>query len=163
MSTLAATERSTALDAAILALVEARRGERAGSLAVVERTGRQGEMTPLHAHPEDELVYVVEGLLTVFVGSAAVRLHPGDAFAAPRAIPHALRVESRNARYVSASVVRSVARYEDFLRAVAVPVDEPASSWEESGDASRLAAFAAPNGIHVLGAPGDVDGNRWQR
>jgi hypothetical protein len=29
-------------------------------------------------------------------------------------------------------------------------------SWQESGDASRLAAIAAPNGIDVLGEPGAV-------
>jgi hypothetical protein len=27
-------------------------------------------------------------------------------------------------------------------------------SWQESGDASRLSAIAAPNGIDVLGEPG---------
>ena len=55
---------------------------------------------------------------------------------------------------MSATVARSATRYEDFLRAVAVPSD--ASSWEESGDASRLAAIASPNGIEVLGEPGAV-------
>jgi quercetin dioxygenase-like cupin family protein len=163
MSTLAGTGRSTALDAAVRALVEAVRAERGGSLAVIERTGRQGEMTPLHAHPDDELVYVVEGLLTVFLGEAAVRLAAGDVFAVPRGIPHAQRVESRTVRYVSAAVVRSVERYEDFLRAVAVPVDESASSWDESGDASRIAALAAPNGIEVLAAPGAAGGEPPRR
>jgi hypothetical protein len=109
-------------------------------------------MTPLHVHPEDELVYVVEGALTLFVNEEPVRLDAGDAFVAPRAIPHTLGVESRAVRYLSATVARSAMRYEDFLRGVAVPGE--ASSWKESGDASRLAAIAAPNGIEVLGGPG---------
>ena len=109
-------------------------------------------MIPLHVHPEDEVVHVLEGVLTLFVDEERIRLEAGDSFVAPRAIPHTLGVESRDARYLSATLARSATRYEDFLRAVAVPGE--ASSWEESGDASRLAAIAAPNGIEVLGAPG---------
>ena len=140
------------MDAATFDLVETLGAERGRSLAIVERTGRQGEMTPLHVHPEDELVHVLEGALTLFVDDERIRLEAGDAFEAPRATPHTLVVESREARYLSATLARSATRYEDFLRAVAVPSD--ASSWEVSGDASRLAAIAAPNGIEVLGAPG---------
>jgi quercetin dioxygenase-like cupin family protein len=145
---------NSSFDAAVLALVRATDAKRGRSLAVMERTGRRGEMTPLHAHPEDEVVYVVEGALALFVNDEPVRLVGGDSFAAPREIPHTLVVESREARYLSATVARSAARYEDFLRAVAVPAEGSSLSWQESGDASRLAAIAAPNGIDVLGAPG---------
>ena len=113
-------------------------------------------MTPLHVHPEDEVLYVLEGALTLFVNDERVRLEAGDAFTAPRAIPHTLVVDSREVRYLSATLARSATRYEDFLRAVAVPGEESSSSWQESGDASRLAAIAAPNGIGVLGEPGAI-------
>jgi quercetin dioxygenase-like cupin family protein len=140
----------------VLALVRATDAKRGKSLAVVERMGRRGEMSPLHVHPEDEVVYVVEGALTLFVTDEAVRLEAGDSFAAPRGIPHTLVVESREVRYLSETVARSAARYEDFLRAVAVPSEESSLSWQASGDASRLSAIAAPNGIDVLGEPGAV-------
>jgi quercetin dioxygenase-like cupin family protein len=143
-------------DAALLALVRAADAKRGRSLAIVERTGRRGEMTPLHVHPEDEVVQVVEGALTLFVNDESVRLVAGDAFAAPRATPHTFVVESQEVRYLSATVARSAARYEDFLRAVAVPAEGSSLSWEESGDAARLAAIAAPNGIDILGGPGAV-------
>jgi hypothetical protein len=94
--------------------------------------------------------------LTLFVNDEPVILKAGDSFAAPPGIPHTLVVESREARDLSATVVRSAARYEDFLRAVAVPSEESSLSWQASGDASRLAAIAAPNGIDVLGEPGIV-------
>jgi quercetin dioxygenase-like cupin family protein len=162
MGTLAESARPTTLsfDAVVLALVRAADAKRGRSLAVVERMGRQGEMTPLHVHPEDELVYVVEGALTLFVNDEAVRLQAGDSFVAARGIPHTLVVESREVRYLSATVARSVARYEDFLRAVALPAEGSSSSWQESDDASRLAAIAAPNGIDVLGEPGAVPSSR---
>jgi quercetin dioxygenase-like cupin family protein len=158
MDTVTGSARPTtrSFDAAVLALVRASDAKRGRALAAVERTGRRGEMTPLHVHPEDEVVYVVEGALTLFVDDERVRLEAGDAFAAPPGIPHTLVVESREVRYLSATVARSAMRYEDFLRAVAVPAEGSSSSWEESGDASRLAAIAAPNGIGVLGEPGAI-------
>jgi hypothetical protein len=94
------------------------------------------------------------------VDDASVRVEEGDAFVAPAAKPHTFAVESGKVRYLSATIGRSAARYEDFLRAVAVPAESPASSWEESGDASRLAAIASPNGIDVLGEPGAVVASR---
>jgi quercetin dioxygenase-like cupin family protein len=158
MSTTVASARRTkrSFDAAVLALVRATDAKRGRSLAVVERVGRRGEMTPLHVHPEDEVVYVVEGALTLFVNDEPISLVAGDAFSAPRGIPHTLVVDSREIRYVSATLARSAPRYEDFLRAVAVPSQGSSLSWQESGDASRLSAIAAPNGIDVLGEPGAV-------
>jgi quercetin dioxygenase-like cupin family protein len=138
-------------EAAITAL--ASKPASAGRLAVVERTGRRGEMTPLHRHPEDEIVHVVEGEMTLMVDGERIELRVGDVYAAPRATPHALVVESERARYVSATVVWSAARYEDFLRAVAIPVPDSAKAWDEGGDASRLSALAAPNGIEILDGP----------
>jgi quercetin dioxygenase-like cupin family protein len=152
-NSVGAGSQARSFDAAILALLRAADAERGRSLAVVERTGRQGETTPLHVHPEDEIVHVVDGVLTLFVDDALVRLGAGDAFTAPRATPHAVRVESQEVRYVSATLACSAARYEDFLRAVALPAEGPPLSWEASGDASRLAAIAAPNGIQVLAGP----------
>jgi quercetin dioxygenase-like cupin family protein len=145
-------------EAALTALLQGGGGERGGNPAVVERSGRHGEMTPLHVHSHDEVVCVVEGALTAFVGKDPVRLEAGHAIVAPRAIPHTLLVESREARYLSATLARSAARYEDFLRATAIPTVEP-FSWEESGDASRVAALAGPNGIEVLGPPGEIGGS----
>jgi quercetin dioxygenase-like cupin family protein len=158
MGTPAASAKPMTLsfDAALLALVRAADAKRGRSLAIVERTGRRGEMTPLHAHPEDEVVQVVEGALTLFVNDESVRLVAGDAFAAPQATPHTFVVESQEVRYLSATVARSAARYEDFLRAVAVPAEGSSLSWEESGDAARLSAIAGPNGIDILGGPGAV-------
>jgi quercetin dioxygenase-like cupin family protein len=140
-------------EAAITALASKPASERSGRLAVVERIGRRGEMTPVHMHPEDEIVHVVEGAVTLVVDGERIELRVGDVYAAPPRTPHALVVESHRARYVSATVVRSAARYEDFLRAVAVPVPASAAAWDENGDAARLAAIAEPNGIEILDGP----------
>jgi quercetin dioxygenase-like cupin family protein len=123
-------------EAALTALLQGDGGERGENPAVVERSGRHGEMTPLHVHSQDEVVYLVEGALTAFVGKAPFRLGAGHAIVAPRAIPHTFLVESREARYLSATLTLSATRY-----------------------ASRVAALAAPNGIEVLGPPGEIGGS----
>jgi quercetin dioxygenase-like cupin family protein len=133
-------------ETAIQALMSEPTAERGGTLAVVEQRGRRGEMTPVHRHSQDEVVHVMEGALVLVVGEERVHLRPGKTYSAPRATAHALVVESEKARYVNATVVRSAARYEDFLRAVAIPGEGAQAAWEE-GDAGRLAALAAPNGI----------------
>jgi quercetin dioxygenase-like cupin family protein len=157
MSTPVVSARpNSSFDAAVLALVRATDAKRGRSLAVMERTGRRGEMTPLHVHPEDEVVHVVEGALTLFVNDESVRLVAGDAFAAPRATPHTFVVDSQEVRYLRATVARSAARYDDFLRAVPVPAEGSSLWWAESSDAARLAAIAAANGSDILGGPGAV-------
>jgi quercetin dioxygenase-like cupin family protein len=154
MTTLTASTRATELSfpAALTALL-ADGATGAGNLVVVERTGRRGEATPVHVHPEPEVLYVVEGAVTAHIGAVPVRVRAEQTLLAPEGVPHALRIDSDEARYVSATIAPSAARYEDFLRATALPADVPPSSWEESGDALRVAALAAPNGIEVLGPP----------
>jgi quercetin dioxygenase-like cupin family protein len=131
--------------------------EQAGSLAVIERTGRRGEMTPIHRHPRDEVVHVMEGKLVLVVGEERIQLRAGETYSAPGAQPHALVVESERARYVNATLVSSAGLYEDFLRAVTIPAEGALAAWED-GDFARLAALAAPNGIEVLDGPHAVAG-----
>ena len=144
-------------EVALQALMGEPTAERAGTLAVIERKGRRGEMTPIHRHPQDEVVHVVEGALAIVVGEQRIRLRAGETYSAPRATAHALVVESAQARYMNATVVKSAALYEDFLRAVTIPAEGGDAAWKD-GDFARLAALAAPNGIEVLDGPHAVQG-----
>ena len=142
-----------AQETALLSLVETiatMRAEAGGpaNLAVVECTLRRGQMPPLHAHDVDEVLYVLEGTLTVHCGDEPVRLEAGDSIVAPREVPHTHRADSDGVRYLSMSFTRSVARYEDFLRAVATPGPMHAD------EAGALTSIARANGIAVLGDPG---------
>ena len=130
----------------------------ARSVAVVESTTRLGEMPPLHAHDEDEAFHVLEGSIIVHAGNETVRLEAGDAFVAPKGVPHTHRAETTWARYLTMTFARSADRYEDFLRAVAEPADgfEPSEgrSWVMREEPAAIAVTAAASGITVLGPPG---------
>ena len=116
----------------------------------VELSLRARQMAPLHVHAEDEELHVLDGRLTVFAGGRRVVLGSGESWVAPAGVPHTYRADSPWVRLVAGSPVRSAGSYEDFLRAVA----EPSALTAE--DEANLAVLAAPAGINVLGAPGEL-------
>lgn len=138
---------------ASLARIRIAAGAGSGALGIVELTGPQGDMPPLHVHHrEDETFLVLEGELSLFLPGAAVRLGPGEAFLAPRGIAHAYRVESATARYLAISTPGGFA---SFVEGVSVPAD--ADGLPPAGlpvDMPALLAAAEAHGIEILGPPG---------
>ncbi len=122
-------------------------------LAVVEVKVRAGHMTPLHVHDEDEAIRVIEGTVVVYVAGEVVTLGPGDARVAVGGEPHAVSAGAAGARYLTTSFVRSVERYEAFVRAVALP-ESPSAETRIVEEERALALVAEANGITVLGPPG---------
>lgn len=114
----------------------------------VTGTARSGEMTPLHVHDREEALEVLEGTVVLHVGDETMRLDAGTTLVTPAGVPHAFRVESSVARYISSARAVSAGRYEDFLCAVA----RPAAMNED--EVALLAVLGVPNGIAVLGSPG---------
>jgi len=137
------------------ALAASAGSDSARSLAIVESRLLPGDSTPVHAHETPEAFHALDGVLAVFLGGEEIELEPGESVVAPRGVPHTVRAPQGPARYLSGSLVRSAARYEDFLRAVAPPAPD-AAGWTEGEDAFRLAALGAVNGISLLGAPGEL-------
>jgi mannose-6-phosphate isomerase-like protein (cupin superfamily) len=139
----------------LLAATPERAAGRLGRAVVLEsRALRRDAMPPLHAHDVDESYRVLEGEVVFHVGGERVHARAGDVVVAPRHVPRTFRVVSERARWLVITSLRSLARYEDFQRAVA-PVgaeDEPA--WASEEDYAVLTGLAAANGIEILGPPG---------
>ena len=117
-----------------------------GRLAVVELHEVPGHEPPRHLHAdEDELVYVLEGELTVCVGEEVHRAPAGTCLFLPRGTDHGYAVESAVARLL---VVLAPAGPEGF-------VEEALSG---AGGVERLIATAARYGVAITGpAPAIVD------
>ena len=122
------------------------------SRTIVERTARAGHMSPLHVRNEDETYFLVAGRVTFFVGAHVVDAEPGDAVLALAGVERAVRAESAGARWLVVTRVRSLARYEDFGRAVSAPV--PGGAWPSPDEELTLESIAGANDIEVLGPPG---------
>ena len=102
-----------------------------------------GQMPPLHVHhAEDEIFYVLDGDVTLFLPGREIHAAAGDCVLAPRGIPHAYRVGDRPARWL---VLSSPAGFERFVADVAALAEF---------DPATLAAVAAEHDIEILGPPG---------
>jgi quercetin dioxygenase-like cupin family protein len=124
-----------------------------GTLGIVELTGTQGEMPPLHAHHrEDETFVVLEGELTLFTPAGSRTVAAGEAALAPIGIPHAYRVESEEARWLAVS---RPAGFATFVLAASEPAGyDGVPSADRSVDMEALLAVAAEHGIEILAPPG---------
>lgn len=136
-----------------LARVRIGSADSGGTIGVVELTGRQAEMPPLHVHRrEDETFVVIDGELTLFTPGASRTLRAGKALLAPKGVPHAYRVESERARWLAVS---TPAGFADFVLAASVPAEaDELPPADRPLDMPALLAAAEAHGIAILGPPG---------
>jgi quercetin dioxygenase-like cupin family protein len=122
----------------------------AGTLALLDQTGRAGDATPLHVHRTDaEVFYVLDGAATAWVGDVVSELVPGTAAYLPAGLAHALRVEQDGTRILT---ITAPAGFADFVRQAGVSVDGPApATWDF--DLGRIMGAAAQHGIDIVGPP----------
>ena len=65
-----------------------------------------GYVAPLHTHPGEEIIYVLEGTLEYEIDGKAVRVKPGDVLFVPAGTPHLARnVGSSNGAELATYVV----------------------------------------------------------
>ena len=116
-------------------------GSRTGDqLALLEIHGSAGRGIVRHIHElEDEVVYVLEGELTFFIGEEVHRARPGSCLVLPRGIEHSYVVESGLARLLVAVTPAGLeGLLEDLTRI-------------DRADVERLITVAARYGITITG------------
>jgi quercetin dioxygenase-like cupin family protein len=126
--------------------------ETGGALAQVETDDPRGTAPPLHVHHnEEELFYILDGEVSVYVDAGELQLSAGDFAFVPRGVPHAYLVRSERARML---VTFSPAGFEEAFVDLGVQVtgsEPPADSvFPSPEDAAR--AFAA-YGCEIVGPP----------
>jgi quercetin dioxygenase-like cupin family protein len=78
--------------------------ETGGAFSLFEDREVRGKPTPLHLHPGDDVLYVLEGEIRVYIDGQEHRVSEGGVFAAPRGVPHAFLVISETARLLCLTV-----------------------------------------------------------
>jgi len=124
--------------------------ETAGAFFLFEDRMDRGKVTPLHTHPEDETMYLLEGEILMHLAGAEHRIAAGGLAVAPRGVPHAFLVLSDTARLLCLHTPGS-------CQAFYWGASEPVSADRDAAgtvDFSRVQASAADNGgIEILGPP----------
>jgi quercetin dioxygenase-like cupin family protein len=130
--------------------MKATAAETGGAFLLMEHRCVGGKSTPLHTHPEDEAIYVLEGELLVHIDGEEHRVGKGGFFVAPRGVPHAMLVTSETAHLLS---LQTPGTGEAFYRNASEPVDAAtAPSWPP--DWQRLRAVAErSDSIELVGPP----------
>lgn len=124
-----------------------------GRFALWESVFPRGSAPPLHTHPQDETVYVLDGRVTFWLDGETHPCEAGDAIVAPGGVPHAFLVESDTARMLLLSTPAGI---DDFVRALSEPAAWP---WlpppadRPRVEPERLAAVFREHGIEILGPP----------
>jgi mannose-6-phosphate isomerase-like protein (cupin superfamily) len=133
-------------------IVHLSRSQTDGRFSLLETLWAPAFPAPLHVHARaDELYYVLEGELTVYLPGRTLRRSPGGWVYCPRGLPHTYEVTSSTpARLL---YVGSPAGFEDFVAAAGEPAGEMTLPRGEP-DVARAIALAPDYGIDVLGAPG---------
>lgn len=119
-----------------------------GAFLLFEDTMDRGKRTPLHTHPVDETMYVVEGDLTMHIDGVDHAISTGGVVIAPRGVPHAFLVTSETARVLW---MHTPGTCEGFYREASEPLSTTTSRVVDF-DRIRSAAQTA-GGIEIVGPP----------
>ncbi len=107
-----------------------------------------GKRTPLHTHPSDESLYVVEGEILVHLDGAEHRVGTGGFVLAPREVPHAFLVVSDATTLLTLHTPGSC---QAFYLGASEPLTDDT---ERIVDFDRVRASAHEHGgIEILGPP----------
>ena len=128
-----------------------------GRLGLWEGVLPHGAAPPLHSHPQDETLYVLEGEMTAWLTDPALdrgeRCGVGAVVFAPGGTPHTFRVESDTARVL---VLSTPAGIEDMVRGLAEPARWPWLQPPSDGPRvapERIAAVERETGMVRHGPP----------
>ena len=130
--------------------VKASGAETGGAFLLMTHRSVGGKSTPLHTHPEDEAIYVLEGELLVHIDGEEHRVGQGGFFVAPRGVPHAMLVTSETAHMLA---LQTPGTGEAFYREASDPVDASAdASWPPDWERLRGVAERSES-IELVGPP----------
>jgi quercetin dioxygenase-like cupin family protein len=121
-----------------------------GAFFLFEDHMERGKMTPLHTHPSDETMYIVDGEILMHLDGQEHRIRAGGLAVAPRGVPHAFMVVSEAATMLC---LHTPGCCEAFYWDASEPLDD-GEVGAGAVDFERVRASAQRNGgIELLGPP----------
>ncbi|MDQ1705220.1 MAG: hypothetical protein QOF18_1586 [Frankiaceae bacterium] len=119
-----------------------------GSYFLHEEALDKGKMTPLHTHPADETMFVLEGSIVMHIDGVDHQLEAGGVALAPQDVPHAFMVVSPTARLLC---LHTPGCCQSFYMGASEPLT---ADTERVVDFDRVRSSGATNGgISFIGPP----------
>lgn len=134
--------------------MKATSAETGGAFALFEDQEVLGKPTPLHMHPDDdEVAYVLEGEILVYIHGQEHQIGAGGVFVAPRGVPHAFLVTSESLRMLCL-VVPGTGWAEVQYAELCEPAGPDSIPGSRPADFAKIRAVAerSPT-IEILGPP----------
>jgi quercetin dioxygenase-like cupin family protein len=129
--------------------IKARAEDTGGALGLVEGVFPRGFGPPLHVHTrEDEAFYIIEGEIRFRQGEQEFVAGPGTWVWGPRGVPHAFKIESKQAR---ALVVVTPGGFERMFEEAGVPADTSTEPPTQEYDPAAAMAIAKEYAFEVVG------------
>jgi quercetin dioxygenase-like cupin family protein len=124
--------------------------ETGGAFILFEAVMSRGKVTPLHTHPCDETMIVLEGEVLVHVQGEEYIVGEHGVLMAPRGVPHAFMVTSETARML---VLETPGGSEAFYRGASVTATKDLLA-AAPVDMARIQQSAKQyGGIEIVGPP----------
>jgi mannose-6-phosphate isomerase-like protein (cupin superfamily) len=133
-----------------LAEIKATATDTGGAFTIVEVTCGPGYEAPLHVHHrEDEGFWVLDGRVTLEVGTTTFEAGAGDYAFGPRGLPHRYKVGDQGCRML---FILTPGGFEDLIRATSVPARTRTVPSHDGPppDMERIKAIVATYGCELL-------------
>jgi quercetin dioxygenase-like cupin family protein len=119
-----------------------------GTFLLFSAEMEKGKVTPLHTHPSDETMYVVDGAILAHLDGAEHEVTAGGILIAPRGVPHAFMVVTESATLLTLHTPGTGQAF--YLGAS----ETLTATTQRLVDFDRIRASAATHGgIEILGPP----------
>lgn len=132
--------------------------ETEGGFALMEYRGKPGNEPPPHIHLwENEIVYVLDGVMEMYCGDTVMLLHPGEMAFVPRGQPHAFYI--RSTQFWALVIVQAVGEHpvqlDEYFRrmstpAVSMTLPLNTAATYQTEDPDRAVALANQHGMTIL-------------
>jgi mannose-6-phosphate isomerase-like protein (cupin superfamily) len=124
-------------------------------VSIIEFRAPYGDAPPTHLHhDDDEIFHLIEGRMRFRVGDEEFVLEAGHTVVAPKGVPHAFRVESREGAH--GLNIMAGPNFENFVRAVGRPAETaamPVPAAPTPALLARLREAAAAHHMALVGPP----------
>ena len=131
-----------------------------GSYSLMEERCPKDAGPPPHTHEQDEVIYVVEGELTMIAGGERINAKAGALAYIPARCVHSFRVDSHEARLLNFYLPGG---FETVITEFGVPAESrvvPPSGLKQRGTAEQMKALFQRVGMNTLAVPDSLRDGR---